>query len=151
MRNRVRAARHKLQHENPRETLSPEPHFILGALLAALPAAYAADEPAAPPSPEARRERMEKAADRMTDELGLNDDQKAKWKTIGQQERAELKTLHDNAALSQEDRRAQAGEIHKKFKDQRDALLTPDQKAKADKMRERFEKRQEHREKAGDK
>ena len=129
--------------------------FALGALLATLPAAYAATATAAPstaPSPEGRRERMEKAGDRMAEELGLTDDQKAKWKALGAQERSELDALKGNASLTKDDRHAQAGEIHKKYRDQREAILTPEQKAKADKMRARMEKhREERHEKAGDK
>ncbi len=86
---------------------------------------------------------MEKAGDRLAEALGLTDDQKAKWKAINEQEKAEMDTLKGNTALSKDDRRAKAMDIHKKYKDQRDAVLTPEQKAKADKMRERGEKRRE--------
>lgn len=128
-------------------------------LLASLPALRAADQgrPDGPP-PGERRERM---GDRMAEALGLNDDQKAKMKAIGDQERAEMQALRDDASLAKEDRRAKAQAIHEKYKTQRDALLTPEQKAKADqfreKGRERWEKggpggerRKERREKAGE-
>ena len=115
---------------------------VAGALVLALPVVRAADE-SAPPSPEARREKMEKGGDRLADALGLSDDQRAKFKVINEQERAELKTLRGDTTLSDEDRRAKAGEVRQKFKDQRDALLTPEQKAKADKMHARMEKRRD--------
>lgn len=130
----------------PTKRYHPSLIFAIGALLASLPATYA--EETAAPAGETRREKMEKAGDRMADALGLTDDQRAKFKAINEQEKAEMKALRDNTGLSGEDRRAKAGEVHKKFKDQRDALLTPEQKAKADKMRERMEKR---RDKDGDK
>ena len=128
--------------------------IALGALLATLPAAYAVDTaaPSAPPSPEARHERMEKAGDHMAEELGLTDDQKAKWKALGAQEKSELDALRADPSVAKEDRRAKAGEIHKKYRAQREAILTPEQKSKADKMHERMEKRLEERhEKGGDK
>lgn len=129
----------------PTKRYHPSLTFAIGMMLASLPAAFAEAE-AAPPSPEARRERMEKAGDRLAEELGLSDDQKTKWKAIGAQEKSELDALRKDTTLAKEDRRAKAGEIRKKYKAQRDALLTPEQKAKADKFRERMEKRMERRE-----
>jgi Spy/CpxP family protein refolding chaperone len=138
----------------PTKCYRPSLTFAIGVLLASLPAAYAAESEATP-SPETRRERMEKGGDRLTEELGLTNDQKTKWKAIGEQERSEMETLRNDSSVAKEDRRAKAGEIHQKYKEQRDALLTPEQKTKADKFRERMEKRMERREgrkdKAGDK
>ncbi len=137
----------------PTKSYRPSLTLAIGLMLAALPATYAADESATPPpSPEARRERMEKAADRMAEELGLTDDQKTKWKAIGAQEKSELDALRSDTSVAREDRRAKVGEIRQKYKAQRDALLTPEQKDKADKFRERMEKRMAHRrDKDGDK
>ena len=123
----------------PTKRYHPSLIFAIGALLAALPATYAEETPA--PAGETRREKMEKGGERMADALGLSDDQRAKFKVINEQEKTELKTLRSDPTLSDEDRRAKAGELHKKYRDQRDALLTPEQKAKADKMHERMEKR----------
>lgn len=129
--------------KTPTKRYHPSLLFAVGALLASLPAAYAGDDA----KPEGRQERMERGGDRLADALNLNDDQRAKFKAIGQQEKAELDALRDNTAVAKEDRRAKAGEIHQKYKAQRDALLTPEQKAKADKMRDRFEERRERRDK----
>ncbi len=129
-------------------------------LLSSLPALRAADQarPDGPP-PGERRERM---GDRMGEALGLNDDQKAKMKAIGDQERSEMQALRADTSVSKEDRRAKAQAIHEKYKAQRDALLTPEQKAKADQFREKgrermekgggpgMERRKERREKAGE-
>jgi Spy/CpxP family protein refolding chaperone len=134
----------------PTKRYHPSLTFAIGVMLASLPAAYAADSEATP-SPETRRERMEKGGDRLAEELGLSDDQKAKWKAIGEQEKSEMETLRNDGSVAKEDRRAKAGEIRQKYKAQRDALLTPEQKTKADKIHERMEKRMERREGRKDK
>jgi Spy/CpxP family protein refolding chaperone len=140
--------------------------FTLGALLlASLPALRAADEnhPDGPP-PGARGERGGpggpggRAGDRIAEELGLSADQKAKWKAIGEQERAEMQAIRADTSLAKEDRMAKGKAIHEKYKAERDAVLTAEQKAKAEqlrgKMKDRMEKRQEgrqeRREKKGD-
>lgn len=115
------------------------PGLILtfAALLAAVPAITRADEPA----PSSRREKMQDGAERMADELGLTPEQREKMKPLFQQERAELDALRADAALSNEDRRAKAGEVRKKYRDLRNAILTPEQRAKAEKMRDEFGQR----------
>jgi Spy/CpxP family protein refolding chaperone len=115
---------------------------ILGSALIALPALRAVDTPPATPPPPAgeRREHRGEYAERMADELGLNADQKTKIEALMQQERAELQ------ALSPDDRRTKGKEIRAKYREQRQAIMTPEQRAKADKMHERLEKRRERRE-----
>ena len=130
-----------------RPALSYHPVLILAcaALWAAVPAFVRADEP----PPEARHEKMKEG---MADELGLTADQREKWKSYTEQERAELDALKADTAVAKEARRAKAGEIHKKYRDLRQAVLTPEQRAKADQMRERMEKQHpEHGEKPADK
>jgi len=122
--------------------------LALAALLAAVPTLVRADE--APP--EARREKMKEGAQRMADELGLTPDQREKWKSYVEQERAELEALKADTAVAKEARRAKAGEIRQKYRDLRQAVLTPEQRTKSDQMRERMEKqRAEHGEKPADK
>jgi Spy/CpxP family protein refolding chaperone len=122
--------------------------LTLAALLAAVPSIVRADEAA----PEARRERMQEGAQRMADELGLTADQREKWKSYTAQERAELAALKADTTVAKESRRAKAGEIHQKFRDLRQGVLTPEQRVKADQMRERMEKyRGEHVGKPADK
>lgn len=117
------------------------PGLILtfAALLASLPAISRAEEPA----PSGRREKMSDSADRLADELGLSDEQRAKLKPLFVQERAEIDALRADTSLAKEDRRAKAGAIHKKYRELRDAILTPEQKAKADKLRENMGKRRD--------
>jgi len=122
--------------------------LTLAALLAAVPTIIRADEP----SPEARHEKVKEGGQRMADELGMTADQREKWKSYAEQERAELDALKADTAVAKEARRAKAGEIHKKYRDLRQAVLTPEQRVKADQMRERMEKhRAEHGEKPADK
>jgi len=117
------------------------PGLILSfaALLAALPAISRADESA----PSSRREKMQAEANRLADELGLSEEQRAKLKPLFEQERVELDALRADTTVAKEDRRAKAGVIHKKYRELRDAILTPEQKAKSDKMRENFGKRRD--------
>src|SRR6478736_2448129 len=121
-----------------RFTRSYHPGMILtfAALLAALPTLSRAAEPA----PEGRREKVQAGADRMAEELGLTADQRAKLKPLFEQERAELEALRADTTIAKEDRRAKAGVIHKKYRELREAILTPEQRAKAAKMRENFGK-----------
>ena len=122
--------------------------LALAALLAAVPTIVRADEAA----PEARRERGPEGAQRIADELGLTADQREKWKSYNEQERAELAALKADPAVTKESRRAKAGEIHKKYRDLRQGVLTPEQRVKADQMRARMEKhRGEHGDKPADK
>jgi|CXWL01.1.fsa_nt_gi Spy/CpxP family protein refolding chaperone len=119
--------------------------LILALALAAMPTLRAADTPA--DKPEQKREHGPGGPGRAGDmmehaakELSLTADQQAKWKAIGQEEKAALKTL-------EEDKRAKAQEINKGFAAQRRAVLTPDQAKKFDEKREeRREKMKEHRE-----
>ena len=81
----------------------------------------------------------------MGDELALTEDQKARIKELNQQEKAELKALHDSNA-EKEDKRAQLDAIRKSYLDKREAVMTPEQRDKARQMREKLEqRRQEHR------
>lgn len=114
-------------------------------LLVAAPLVRAGDEPRPPMG-----ERMQKGGERLAEELGLTDEQKAKMKEIGEQERSELEVLRADTALSNEDRHARMKEIREKYRGQRDAILTPEQLAKAEKMRGKMEKRRDRMEKRRD-
>jgi protein CpxP len=111
--------------------------LTFAALLAALPTLSLAGENA----PSGRREKMQAGADRLAEELGLSDEQRAKLKPLFEQERTELEALRADTSLAKEDRRAKAGVIHRKYRELRDAILTPEQRAKAEQLRENFGKR----------
>ena len=131
--------------------------LILTLAIAAVPALRAEDAPAG--KPEHKRERGPGAMmERAVKQLGLNADQEAKWKAIGEQEKTALQALRDDTSVDKKDKRAQAQEINQGFADQRRAVLNADQATKFDdqraKMRERREQGGERRqkgEKKGDK
>jgi protein CpxP len=133
---------------------SPKRLFSLaGLLLLAVPFLRAADETAAPAAPadQPKHERRERGPggpggpgamwERAAKELGLTADQEAKWKEIGEQERAAAKPIFDDTSLSRENRRAKLMEANKPFGEQRRAVLTPEQQAKFDEMRAKMRER----------
>lgn len=109
--------------------------------VAAVPALRAED--AAPAGkPEQKRERGPGAMmERAVKELGLNADQEAKWKAIGEQEKTALDALRDDKSVAKEDKAAKRREINKGFADQRRAVLTPEQTTKFDEMRAKMRER----------
>jgi protein CpxP len=123
--------------------------LVLATTLSSLPALRAGDTPS--PAGE-RREKMKEGGDRMAEALGLNEDQKAKMKALFEQEKAELDALRAGASDNKEALKGQAQEIRKKYREQRLALMTPEQRVKAEEMRGKMEKRgdrMEKREKPG--
>jgi Spy/CpxP family protein refolding chaperone len=116
--------------------------LFLALALAATPALRAQDATAPADKPGQKRERGPGAMmERAVKELGLNADQEAKWKAIGQQEKTALEALRDDKSVAKEDKRAKMREINKSFADQRRALLTPDQATKFDEMRAKMRER----------
>ncbi len=79
--------------------------------------------------------------DMMAKELNLTDDQKAKIKTILEDNQKQMQTLRGDSSMSQEDRRAKMMEMRTKEGDAIKAVLDKDQQKKYDdmmaKMRER--------------
>lgn len=64
-------------------------------------------------------------------QLNLTSEQKAKLKTLHEQERKEMEALKDNKNASKEQRQ----ELHKKYQEQMEAILTPDQRQQFEKMK----------------
>jgi Spy/CpxP family protein refolding chaperone len=122
---------------------------LAGLLLLAVPFLHAADEPAgAPPGDGPKHERRGPGGpgammQHAVKELGLSAEQEAKWKEIGQQERAARQALGADTAVAKEDKRAKLKEINKGFADQRRALLNAEQQAKFDEMRAKMHERGE--------
>ncbi len=79
---------------------------------------------------------MERAAEM----LNLTADQKAQWKTIGDQERTALEALRSDTSVAKEGKRAKMMEITKGFADQRRAVLNAEQQTKFDEMRAKMER-----------
>ncbi len=116
--------------------------LLLTFAIAAGPALRAEDAPAN--KPEHKRERGPGAMmEHATKELGLNADQEAKWKAIGQEEKAAMKALRDDTSVDKKDKRAKAQEINQGFAEQRRAVLTPDQDKKFGEMRAKMRERRE--------
>jgi Spy/CpxP family protein refolding chaperone len=83
--------------------------------------------------------------ERVKKELGLTDDQSEKMKAIHQDSEAQLKALRENTALSPEEKKAAFKQIHEATKAKVYAILTPEQAAKFDKMREGAKKHMKER------
>ncbi|MES1194860.1 MAG: hypothetical protein ABUL65_03125, partial [Opitutus sp.] len=117
----------------------------LALALAAVPALRAQDAaaPAADKSEQKPKRERDPGAmmERAAKELGLNADQEAKWKDIGQQEKTALDALKKDTSVAKEDKRAKMRDINKSFADQRRAVLTPDQATKFDEMRAKMRER----------
>ncbi|HEX2862857.1 MAG TPA: hypothetical protein VHN79_14515 [Lacunisphaera sp.] len=128
--------------------------LVLGSTLCVSPVLRAGDSDKIPGGE--RRERLGENAGRLAGALGLTEDQKVRMQAIGEQEKAELEALRARAAGDKEALKAQAKEIRQKYREQRQAILTPEQRTKAetarkkgDRRRDRMERREERREKIG--
>ncbi len=100
---------------------------------AAAPAA-----PANPPAEHGPHRSVEERLKMMTETLSLTDDQVAKLKPILAADQEKMKALHDDTALSKEDRRSKSHEIMQSEQEQVKGILTADQQAK---WKEAMEKR----------
>jgi Spy/CpxP family protein refolding chaperone len=115
--------------------------FVLAALVAA-PFTFAADPaPAAAPAPDsgakarpAMRHMAEKRMELLNEKLNLTADQQTKIKAIWKQSAEQGKALHEDKALTREDRRAKTDALRKSARDQVRAVLTPAQQATFDQM-----------------
>jgi periplasmic protein CpxP/Spy len=117
----------------------------LSGLALAQEAAPQADAPQAPPARMAHGHGMNDNADgrlqHLSRELNLTDDQKAKLKPILKSEWQEMKPVHDDTALSREQKHEKMKGIHEKYQAQVEGVLTPEQQEKWKKMqKERMER-----------
>ena len=82
----------------------------------------------------------------MYQDLNLTKDQQDKVKLIQDKQKEEMQTVHNNSALTQEQQKEQMGTIRKKYNEQIEVLLTPEQKEKLKaKQKEREEEMQKRR------
>jgi Spy/CpxP family protein refolding chaperone len=79
--------------------------------------------------------------ERMKKELGLTDAQAEQMKAIHEEAREQLKAIKENESLSMEEKKAAAKKVFDANKAKADALLSPEQKAKFEKMREHMKER----------
>src|SRR5690348_1729998 len=75
--------------------------------------------------------------DRMSKELNLTDDQKAKIKPILEEQTKQMQDLRQNTSASDQDRRAKMKQIHENTMSQVRPILTADQQKKLDEMMSR--------------
>ena len=84
----------------------------------------------------------ESRLEEMSKQLNLTDDQKAKLKPILQDEAQQLQAVHNDASLSQDQKKAKAKEIHAAFKPQVNNVLTPDQQKQWKEMKKKAKERE---------
>jgi periplasmic protein CpxP/Spy len=81
----------------------------------------------------------------MYKDLNLTKEQQEKVKAIQEKQRTESEAVRNNSAISREQQREQMMEIRKKYSEQIDAILTPEQKeklkAKQKEMQEQMQRR----------
>ncbi len=82
------------------------------------------------------RTQVQEALQRISTELNLTDDQKAKIKPILQDEFKSLQAVHQDTSLSSDQKIAKAKEIHATAKSQIQPILTPEQQTKLATMKE---------------
>jgi periplasmic protein CpxP/Spy len=101
------------------------------------PADAAAPAPAAPsddaaPKPKKRGGGTARQLNFLAEKLTLTDDQKTKVGAILKDQMGQMKTVHDDTTLSDDDRKAKLAAVNASTKTQIRALLTDDQKATYD-------------------
>ncbi len=104
------------------------------ALISTSTSVFAEDEkPKAPDRPAARApgERLKM----LTEKLGLTEEQQGKIKEIFAKNAPKAKALREDAALSQEDKRAKMMELRKAEAEEIRAVLTPEQQEKMKALR----------------
>jgi periplasmic protein CpxP/Spy len=72
----------------------------------------------------------------LSDKLNLTDDQKAKIKPVFQGQMQQMNAVREDSSLSQEQKRAKMKSIHESLHDQINAVLTPEQQAKFEQLRQ---------------
>lgn len=103
---------------------------------------FLAGQNSAPQTPQQGHEAMGPAASTpdahlqmLTEKLNLTDEQRTKLKPILQDQSEQLKAVHDDTSLSPDQRTAKMKAIHASFRDQVNAVLTPEQQAKLKEMK----------------
>lgn len=101
-----------------------------------------AGQNAAPQSPQSSQDAMGAAANSpdahlqmLSEKLNLTDDQKTKLKPIFEDQGKQLQAVKDDSSLSAEQKEAKTKAIHQSFRDQINAVLTPEQQAKFKEMK----------------
>ena len=127
---------------NSRWSILTIPVFLAAALTFAQPS----QESQAPTPDKHAGMHHEESADQhlqmLSEKLNLTDDQKAKIKPILQDQMRQMKAVHEDTSLSEEQKRAKMKSVHESLHDQINAVLTPEQQTKFKQMRQ--EQMQKH-------
>ncbi len=78
---------------------------------------------------------MQDMGDRMAKELGLTAEQQTQMKALMVEEKAAADAVRDDASLTPEQKKEKLKGIRKDFQTKRQALMTPEQRKKAEEMR----------------
>lgn len=81
---------------------------------------------------------------RMAKELGLSEDQEKQIKAINESYRPQLEAIRADQSLSRDQKREKAQALNKEREAKVDAVLTPEQRTKAQAMREKMKERMNH-------
>lgn len=93
-------------------------------------ASQAAQESTSAAADATTRAKVQEKLQRLSSELNLTEDQKAKIKPILQNEVGQLKEVHNDSALSTDQKQSKMQDIHSSAKTQINEILTPDQQKK---------------------
>lgn len=122
----------------PHQDMKTHQLFQLGAALAVavLPLSSIRAQATEAPKPPKGASADERIA-RMKAKLDLTDDQVTKIKAIFDEQKTALEPIYKDQTLTKEQKREKAKPIRDAAKDKVDAVLTPEQKAKADEARKK--------------
>jgi Spy/CpxP family protein refolding chaperone len=117
--------------------------IAMGAALLSLPVLRAEEAPAGgPPPPEHRERKGDRKGDRMKDmgehmakELGLTAEQQTQMKALMVEEKKAADAIRDDASLTPEQKKEKGKQLRQDFQGKRQALMTPEQRKKAEEMR----------------
>lgn len=93
-------------------------------------ASQAAQESTSAAADATTRAKVQEKLQRLSSELNLTEDQKAKIKPILQNEVGQLKEVHNDSSLSTDQKQSKMQDIHSSAKTQINEILTPDQQKK---------------------
>jgi periplasmic protein CpxP/Spy len=128
--------------------------FAVGAMMMFALSAMAQDQkPAEGRGPGGGRGQMmtpDEQVSRLSTELNLTDDQKAKIKPLFEDQAAKMKALREDTSTSMDDKRPKMQDIRKSTNDQVRAVLTADQQKKYDEMQAKMRERQREGQKPAD-
>jgi Spy/CpxP family protein refolding chaperone len=99
-------------------------------------------EPKGPRGDHPRREMM---GEHMAKELGLSEDQQKQVKAINESYKPQMEAIRKDASLSRDQKREKAQALNKEREGKVDAVLTPEQRTKAQAMREKMKERMKDR------